>query len=308
MKKCRTANTQYTWRRIGVWSALMLLVSSVSLALWMPARAQQPDTVAPAQTVANGAATLPVLTGQSVLFDLPDSTADSVRLDIQNGRFAQQSVGRLVLDARGIDFRQGVLKGLGAEIHAGFFERLPVDWLKLESSGFAFDTMELLNRRRFVLSQPVQANIALRISENSLNQYLADPKTLEKLERAVAKKTGNLLAIRFTQPHIDLLTKNRVRLNLTTQIGDVAATPLEMLGQVQARNGKLAFRDLTLTSNGVAFPIDVASALESKLNEVIDLQRLAKQQLDIRTEKVTVNNRQLEVQGLAALQRLEFGH
>jgi len=289
-----------------------------SLFLATQAQPATAPSAAPTTTPASSSAipapsTMPPLTSGTALLDLPSGSAQTITLDIDQGRFANQSVGHLKLSAKGIDFRQGTLNSLGAEIRNGLFDTIPVDLLKLDASAFSFDTLELLNHRRFVLANPVNAAVTLKISESNLNKYLASPKTIEKLEKAVARKTGNIALIRFTNPVLVLGARagkgerNRVKLTVNAQFGDLANTPLEMLGSIGAKQGKLQFENMVLSSNGTQLPVDVAGTFQNKLNEMIDLERLGKNNFTIKANTVNVVGHNLEVTGLAALSRLDFG-
>jgi hypothetical protein len=89
----------------------------------------------------------PIKAGGVMALDLPDSSAQSVSLDIVKGRFSSYSVGRVTLTGSGIDFRNGTLQGLKADIAEGDFENLLVDKLSLLAPAFSFDTMQLLNNQ-----------------------------------------------------------------------------------------------------------------------------------------------------------------
>jgi hypothetical protein len=250
----------------------------------------------------------PINSSGVVLIDLPASSAESIRLDIKQARFASQSVGRLVLDAQGIDFKKGSLNGLGAEVTEGNFDNVLVDSLKLNASAFSFDSLELLNHRRFVLDNPVNATVDLRISEENLNRFFANPKTIQKLEKAVAKKMGNLALVNFSNPSLKLQDKNRVRLSLNTSFANAVAAPMEFDGRLGVENGKLVFTSLKLLSNGVQLPVDVSDVFQKKLNEMVDLEKLGKNNFVIHADSLRISNRAVEVKGTAALTRLDFGN
>jgi hypothetical protein len=241
------------------------------------------------------------------IVDLPVSSADAVRLDIKQGRFAAQSVGHLMLDAQGIDFRNGTLKSLGAEMSQGNFDNVMVDMLKLNTNAFSFDTVELLNHQRFILDKPVNATVQLRISEDSLNTFVANPKTIEKLEKAVAKKTGNIRLIQFSNPSLKLSDKNRVKVLMGLTFGNAVAAPVEFDGRLVAEGGKVLFKGLQMKSNGVDLPVDISDIFEKKLNEMVDVTKLGKNNFTINADTATVAGKMLDVKGTAALTRLEFG-
>jgi hypothetical protein len=206
---------------------------ALSLALPMAVMAQLPGQSVHAPIKAGGVAVL----------DLPDSSAQSVTLDIVKGRFADYSVGRLTLLASGIDFRNGTLQGLKADIRDADLENLRVERLQMDTPPFSFDTMQLLNNRTFVLSQPVSAQVNLQISEDSINHFLANPKTLAKIEKAIQKQTGGLKVLTFSNPNLTFGGGNRIKLTVNGIIAQGLAVPLEMIGKLGIRAGQLRLRN-----------------------------------------------------------------
>jgi hypothetical protein len=265
--------------------------------------------IAQAETPPASGNTLPGLNSAGVaVIDLPSSTAESIRLDIKQARFASHSVGRMILDAQGVDFKKGALTSLGADIADGNFDNVLVDQLKLDTSGFSFDSLELLNHRRFVLDQPINAKVFLKISEKSLNNFITNPKTMEKLQKAVSKKTGNFNLITFSNPTFKFTDRAKVRLTMDSSLGNAVAVPMEFNGNLNVENGKLVFNNLKMTSNGVQLPVDISDIFQKKLNELVDLQKLGKNNFVIHADKMNVSNHNLEINGTAALTRLEFGN
>lgn len=251
----------------------------------------------------------PIKGGGVVALDLPDSSAQAVTLDILKGRFDEYSVGRIKLTGEGVDFRNGTLQGLRAEVVDGDFENLMVDKMSLNTPGFAFDTMQLINNRAFILSQPVTARVNLTLSEAGLNRFIANPKTLEKIEKAIQKKTGGLKLLTFSNPSLALLSGNKIRLNVTSLLAQNVAVPMEMNGKLTVQNGQVKMTGLSVSSGGndVPLPVDVADVFEDKLNEIIDLKRLGKKSFVITAESLKLNGKHLQIEGSATLTKLQFG-
>ncbi len=258
-----------------------------------------------------GSATMhaPIKAGGVVALDLPDSSAQSVSLDIVKGRFAEYSVGRVTLTGSGIDFRNGTLQGLKADISEGDFENLMVDKLQLLTPAFSFNTMELINNQAFILAQPVTAKVVVQISEEGLNRFIANPKTLSKIEKGIQKKTGGLKLITFSNPSLNLLSGGKVKMNVTGVVAQGLAVPIEMTGKLGIQNGQLAVSNLAVSSGGsdVQLPVDVASVFEEKINELIDLKRLGKNSLVITADSVKLTGKTLFIDGHATLTKLQFG-
>ena len=251
----------------------------------------------------------PIRAGGAVAIDLPDSSAEFITLDIVKGRFADYSVGRITLSGSGMDFRNGSLQGLKADIADGNFDNLLVDKLSLATPGFSFDTMQLLNNRTFVLSQPVTAKVNLALSEDGLNRFLANPKTLAKLEKAIQKQTGGLKLVTFSNPNLALMGGNRLKVNVTGVIAQGLAVPMEMNGHLALKDGQLVVQDMALSSGGndLQLPVDVAKSFQDKINELIDFRRLGKNSLVITADKLKFAGKQVQIEGHATLTKLQFG-
>jgi hypothetical protein len=257
----------------------------------------------------NGTIAAPIRSNGVVALDLPDSSAQAITLDILKGRFADYSVGRIKLTGEGIDFRNGTLQGLKADITEGDFENLLVDQMNLAAPAFSFDTMQLLNNRTFILSQPVTADVRIALSEAALNRFLANPKTLEKVEKAIQKKTGGLKLITFSNPSLSLLSGNKVKMNVTSVVGQGLSVPLEMNGKLAIKNGQVGITGLTVSSGGsdLQLPVDVANVFQDKINETIDFKKLGKNSFVITADSLKLNSKTLQINGHATLTKLKFG-
>ncbi|MCE3235764.1 MAG: hypothetical protein K0Q50_1944 [Vampirovibrio sp.] len=284
-----------------------ILLSAFSvLALAVPVAFAQSDNAQPANSPVMRA---PIKAGGVMALDLPDSSAQSVSLDILKGRFSDYSVGRITLTGSGIDFRNGTLQGLKADIVEGDFNNLLVDKLSMNAPAFSFDTMQLLNNRAFILAQPVTAKVNLVISETGINRFLANPKTLEKIEKSIQKQTGGLKLISFSNPSLNLLGGNKVKMNVTGVLLQGLTVPLEMTGKLGIQSGQLGITDMQISSGGndLQLPLDVAKAFQDKINEMIDFKKLGKNSLVITADSMKVSGKSLLIDGHATLTKLQFG-
>jgi len=251
----------------------------------------------------------PIQAGGVAVLDLPDSSAESVSLTIQKGRFSDYAVGQLSLNGHGIDFRNGTLQQLQADVKAAELDSLLVDRLQMTAPAFSFNTMELLNNHTFVLAQPVNAQVSLQLSEAGLNRFVSDPKTIAKIEKSIQRQTGGVKLITLSNPSLNLLGGNQVRLNVTGTVAQGLAVPLEMVGALQLDQGQLSLKHLKLTSGGndLQLPVDIADSFEKKINEMIDLKRLGKNTFVMTADKLKVTGKTVQVEGHALLTRLQFG-
>jgi hypothetical protein len=265
---------------------------------------------APQQSVpVEGTMHAPIKAGGVMALDLPDSSAQSVTLDIAQGRFSDYSVGRVTLSATGMDFKSGTLQSLKSDITDGLFENLPVDKLNISIPSFSFDTMQLMNSHTFVLTQPVQGKVMVALSEAGINRFLANPKTIEKMEKAIRKQTGGLKLIDLANPNFTLMGGSKIKITVNSTVAQGLAVPLQMLGKLGLRGGQLEITELTLSSSGnnLQMPVDVASSIQSKLNELIDFKRLGKNSLVIVADTMKQTGKTLVINGHATVTRLKFG-
>jgi hypothetical protein len=290
-----------------------LLLPALTMALmtipFSLAQNGQPAAPATGELPANVKVAPAIKAGGVMALDIPDSSAQAVTLDILKGRFSDYSVGRIKLTGEGIDFRNGTLQGLRAEVLDGDFDNLVVDTLKIGTPAFSFDTMALLNQRTFILDQPVTANVNLILSEAGLNKFLANPKTLGKIEKAIQKKTGGLKLLTFSNPSIAMLGGDKVKLNVTGNIAEGLTVPMEMMGKLAIRNGQVSVTNLSVSSGGndLGLPVDVAKAFEDKINEIIDFKRIGKSNFVITADRMKLNGKHLHIEGHATLTKLQFG-
>lgn len=284
---------------------VILLASSTTLAVWAEPSAAPEKPFDPSSVKV-----APIRSAGVVALDLPDSSAKSVSLNIIQGRFSDYSAGSISLVGSGVDFRQGNLQKLQADIKEGNFDNLLVESMSIIAPAFSFDTMQLLNNQTFVLKEPVDAIVKMSISEKSINQFLANPKTLSKIEKAIQKQTGGIKLLSFSNPSFQLLSGQKVKLQVTGLLGQGIPIPLEMDGGLSINSkGQLGITDLKLSSNGssVQMPVNVADTFQKKLNELIDFQRLAKNSMVITADNIVTSSKTLKLTGHAKLTKLRFG-
>ena len=251
----------------------------------------------------------PIKAGGVMALDLPDSSAQAISLDITKGRFSDYSVGRVIVSATGMDFKNGTLQSLKTDITDGLFENVPVQKLGINVPGFSFDTMQLLNTHTFVLTQPVNGKVSLTLTEEGINRFLGNPKTIQKIEKSITKQTGGLKLITFANPNFTLMGGGKIKITVNSTVAQGLAVPLQMLGSLGIRNGQLEVTNLTMSSSGnnVQLPVDLAATMQSKINELIDFKRLGKNSLVIYADTMKQTGKSLMLNGHATVTRLKFG-
>lgn len=240
--------------------------------------------------------------------DLPDSFADNLQLHIGEGRFAEYSVGDLTLNLNQVNFKEGRLASFKANLEGGRFEDIWVEGMTVNTSGFSFDTFELLNHRRFVLTEPINGDVELTLTEDGLNHFIKSPSVLGRLEKAIAKKTGGIKLIAFTNPELSLHRGGKAELDLFVNAGG-ALIPAKMEGEFDLKDGRLQFSDLELSSDKQPFPFadQVAPVIEKELNKAIDLRKLGGRDFAIHARDMKWKSDKIVLTGFAKISRMEFG-
>jgi hypothetical protein len=308
---CTRSSKVFRQSLLAVFSLLLVLAGGVNHSIWSEPVTPQPARVEISKPFDPASVKVaPIRSAGVVALDLPDSSAKTVSLDIIQGRFSDYSVGNIHLVGSGIDFKQGVLQKLEASIKEGNFDNLLVDQMTVTAPAFSFDTMQLLNNQTFVLKEPVDAVVQISISEAAINQFLANPKTISNIEKAVQKQTGGIKLVTFSNPSFQLLSGQKVKLAVTGLLGQGIPLPLAMDGNLKiSAGGQLGITDLKVSSSGtsVQMPVNVADTFQQKLNELINFQRLGKNSMVITAEKLVTSGKTLKMTGHAKLTRLKFG-
>ena len=278
----------------------LLSVGVFSLACFPVANAEQPKAVASSQIT-------PINLGKAKVMDLPVSSADKLQIVMTNARFDRESVGQLNLSLNGLNLRDGMLQGMSAKVSNGQFENIPVKLLEITSGAFSFDTMTFLNQRKFLLDSPVQGNVTLEVTEKDLNKFLKNPETIERLEKAIAKRTGNIRLVRLTQPELELRGKNDLRMKLTLSLGEAVASQMVADGHLALKDGNPVFSLKQVSSANMPLPVDVAHLIEKEMNKLLNLKKLGKGDVTINANTLDVTKKLITVKGTATLNKLSFG-
>lgn len=250
-----------------------------------------------------------VLQGGSVeKKDIPSGSAKRIELTIEDGRFDEHSSGELTLLLENIDFKAGKAANLTADVRDGHFDAVLLDELHFETGAFAFDSLELMNSRRFVMKQPVNAKLYLEISEDNMQAFLSNPKTIGKLEKAIAKNTGGLRLIRFTNPVLNFEGRERFKLTLNVLLGGAALAPIDMFGKMAVDNGRVVFKELAVGEKANQLPVDIARVFENQLNKMFDLRDKGGSQFQITADDFDITNSRLKVDGHVRIEALELGN
>jgi hypothetical protein len=285
--------------------SLILFSALISLGTVAPGMTSHAVAETPAPSTTSQVA--PIDLGKAQVMDLPVSSADQLQIVLTNARFDRESVGQLNLSLRGLNLRDGMLQGMTAKVSDGRFDNIPVKLLELTSGAFSFDTMTFLNQRKFVLDRPVQGNVTLQVTEADLNTFLKAPETVERLEKAISKRTGNIRLVRLTQPELVFLGKNNLQMKMTLSVGEAIASPMVADGSLTLRNGSPVFSLKQISSGNVPLPVDVATLVEKEMNKLLDFQKLGKGSVTINANTLDVTKKLITLKGTATVNKLSFG-
>lgn len=286
------------------WLSWMLLSGACWLTLGQPVWAQnnpsQPTNPLP-QT------RQPIQVGSLQAVGVPEGYIESLKLELGKGRIGDYAADGMSLAIQGVDVPTGSMKGLTLNVNGGMFEMIPVDEFRLQSGAFAFDPYEFLNNRRIIVTKPVEANVSLRISEASLQKFIAHPETLSRLEAAIAKQTGGMKLITLSNPSLSLLGKDNIRIGMLVTAAGAIAAPVEMAGRLALNsNGSMVVQNLAVSSGGAPLPVDLASSVQDRLNKLMDFQKLGKDTFSIKANTLSLKGKTLFLEGKTQMTKLEF--
>ncbi|MDX2085410.1 MAG: LmeA family phospholipid-binding protein [Candidatus Melainabacteria bacterium] len=239
-------------------------------------------------------------------YALPNAGVEAVRVDLKKGFFAGFSADHMVLNLQGINLQHGSMQTLHALMEDAFLDFVPLDRVEIHTNAFQFDTFQLINNRRIVLDRPIAGHVNLQLTEQNLNVLLAQPKTKEKLERAIAKQTGNLKLVEINAPVLEMLGKDKFRLTFQTAMAGALTVPVEMEGTLALRQGELSFSNLQMVSAGLPLPVDLAKVLEAHLNKVLDFKTLGGRYFDLKATRLDTQHKKITLEGTATLTQLEM--
>lgn len=123
----------------------------------------------------------PILTPPSSLIDLSSASFGRLDIDLTDAQFKETSMQHAHLSADDMNFRNGILRGLDIRVSGGKFEQFVFDQMLITtSSEMQFSPSRLLADHVLELKTPVRADVSVMVSQPSLNQFLAAPKTLAR--------------------------------------------------------------------------------------------------------------------------------
>lgn len=267
----------------------------------------------------------PVVVPPISFVDVNSGRFGKLEIDLADGQFLDTAVDRMHLIARDFDVATGTLKGLDVDIKGGHIHDFIFDKLTMNTAGdLKFDPGVLLNHRLLQFNTPAQAEVMVIISQNSLNQFLASPKTLERFSLSANRKAGvianlaNLVGIKVNQIglSIDSLSVKLTRhdhfvMDFSSKVG-LGEMGLPITGQIQGQlalqDGSLVIQDPHLITGSQEIPPELANFLIKKINLIpANTQKSNDIRFNFTSLKVSAG-KQIQLRGTAYVDRLRFGH
>lgn len=249
----------------------------------------------------------PISAGSVTAVDFPDASAGEISITLDAARFGKQAVGHVVLKAKQLDLNAGLLSSLNLDLKNGQFgDRLQLADFNVVTEAFQFDSFELLNKQRFVLSAPVEGQVALHLTEENLNEYLGHEKTLKQINKAITKQLGGFQLVKLAQPHFTIMPQQKLALSINAVLGGSVAIPLNLLGQLEVIDGNIQLQNLSVVSQQTQLPIEVSGIIEQQLNKVINLEKLSSDKFKLRATKLETRSHQAYINGTAQIEMLSF--
>jgi len=263
----------------------------------------------------------PVVVPPLTFVDVNSGRFGKLEVDLVDGQFLDTGVDHLHMIAKDLDVRDGVLKSLDIAVHGGHLHDFIFDQLTMTTAGeLNFDSGIFLNHHVLQFTQPAQADVSALISQESLNSYLASPKTLAKLSVSAgrgAQTIANLLGVAnapiglsVTSANVALQKGNKVSVAINTSVG-MGQVGLPIAGQVEGKlglaDGKLDFEDMHISTGGQDLPPEMAKLLLNKINTIAGSTQKSN---DIKfqfTDLKVVSGKNIQLKGTALVSRLRFG-
>jgi hypothetical protein len=263
----------------------------------------------------------PVVVPPVTFVDVNSGRFGKLEVDLTDGQFLDTGVDRLHMVAKDLDVREGVLKSLDIAVHGGHLHDFVFDQLNLTTDGqLNFDSGVFLNHRILQFTQPAQAQVSALISQESLNTFLASPKTLSRLSvsagksaNAIASLVGlnnGFVGLNVTHANLTLQKSNKVAVDVDSNVG-VGQVGLPINGQVEGKlalqDGKLDVQDMHITTAGQELPPEMSKVLLNKINSIASS---AQKSNDIQfqfTDLKVVSGKNIQLKGTAVISRLRFG-
>ncbi|HEY9676499.1 MAG TPA: hypothetical protein V6C76_00755 [Drouetiella sp.] len=329
MMKAVRRNNSNSSKALGLCLLTAMFASGANTA----ARAQMPSNVVPGgveqtqvipnqqQMVLPPQATPPMPNPLSFL-DIADGSFGKLDLAIDDVHLQGSSIDKMHIIANNLDMKTGTLKGLTINVNGGHFPMFVFDQLVINSLGdMAFDPNQMKNDKVIQFKTPIDAEVSATISQQSLNAYLSNPQTLEKLSVTAGKKIGALASllggnassfgITLNGANVVLQKNNRVSLTTEANVamgpGGGMALPLELTAQLGLENGWIALSDTHLNANGSEISPSLSEMLVKKVN---GLAGWGGKSDDIHfsfTDLKVVPNKLFTLKGTAKIARLRFG-
>jgi hypothetical protein len=326
---------------------ILIAISAVGFqTLWTSALAQDPPTPAQAAPVLQPQTALlanpqppqasegadaalknfkpggePVVVPPVTFVDVNSGRFGKLEVDLTDGQFLDTGVDHLHMVAKDLDVREGVLKSLDIAVHGGHLHDFIFDQLTLTTAGqLNFDSGIFLNHHVLQFTQPAQAEVSALITQESLNTFLASPKTLGRLSVSAgrgATQIASLLGINnapiglsVTRANVTLQKGNKVSVALDTAVG-MGQVGLPIAGQVEGKlglsDGKLDFEDMHITTAGQELPPEMAKVLLNKINTIAGSTQKSNDIQFQFTDLKVVSGKNIQLKGTAQVSRLRFG-
>jgi hypothetical protein len=262
----------------------------------------------------------PILVTPSSLIDLSSAKFGKLSIDIQGGQFRGTAIDRATLRATELNIGQGSLKGLDVNVFGGRFDQFIFDELVLNTAGdMHFDPNQLLQNKVLQFTVPVQASVSASVSQDSLNKFLADPRTLEKLSVTASKRLGAIasffgapntnIGVTLNEAQVNLSKGNKIVISIKANVG-MAGVAVPISFDIDAvlgiKDGWVNVSEAHLTTNGQEISPQLSELLVSKINNMASWgHRSDDIQFDFSDIKV-VPNRLFSVSGTALVKRLRM--
>lgn len=176
-----------------------------------------------------------------------------------------------------------------------------IDILELETDAINVD-VNSWRKNKPKLKQPLQAGVRLVLNQTDINTALHSPEIIDRLRNLSSQvltpqESRKVKRLEFINPQIDLLTNNRLRLQITIkEIGYPEELNITAESGLQVISGRqIQVIEPVILINNKPAPPRLVSAIATGINNRLNLHQLESKGITARILQFQINPKQLEI-------------
>jgi LmeA-like phospholipid-binding len=178
----------------------------------------------------------------------------------------------------------------------------PIAGLRIETLEIETDPIALQGLKA-KLAKPLQAGIKVVLTESDINQALASPTVVKRLQNIGINAIGSSSAANqiakynLINPRVEFIDNQRLRLQADlTEPGQPDMLKIKIETGISSDRGRLIqLTDTTITANGQPVYAPLARRIIQGINQELDLDRLEKRNITARILNLDLSHQQISL-------------